>query len=107
MDIQKSRERFERLPKIVEKIKRSRLNFSKSLNRYLISSMSDDDQFDCDVVNGAWYAFQEQQKQINEIKAMAESWINQDYTHNSDSTDIKIQQMKDCGRDIIRKINGE
>lgn len=51
--------------------------------------------------------YQEQQKVIDEIKAMAESWINQDYTHNSDSTDIKIQQMKDCGRDIIRKINGE
>ena len=107
MDIQKLREEFEKLPKIVEKIKRSRLNFSKSLNWYLISSMIDDDQFDCDFVNGAWYVFQEQQKQINEIKAMAESWINQDYTHNSDSTDIKIQQMKDCGRDIIRKINGE
>lgn len=54
----------------------------------------------------AWIEkYNEQQKQIDEIKAMAESWINQDYTHNSDSTDIKIQQMKDCGRDIIRKIN--
>lgn len=62
-----SREKFEKLPEIAEKIKRSRLNFSKSLNRYLISSMSDDDQFDCDFVNGALYAFQEQQKKIDEV----------------------------------------
>ena len=61
------REQFEKLPEIAEKIKRSRLNFSKSLNRYLISSMSDDDQFDCDFVNGALYASQEQQKKIDEV----------------------------------------
>lgn len=103
MDIQKSREEFEKLPEITKNIDEyvfcEMENKYKELNvRYALGRIK---------INGAWYAFQEQQKKINEIKAMAESWINQDYTHNSDSTDIKIQQMKDCGRDIIRKINGE
>ena len=104
MDIQKSREQFEKLPHI--SLVTGFLKFSEDSNDYI---RIDDrvDSYALGLVNGAWYAFQEQQKQINEIKAMAESWINQDYTHNSDSTDIKIQQMKDCGRDIIRKINGE
>ena len=62
-----SREEFEKLKKIAEKLKRSRLNFSKSLDYYLTSSMSDDDQFDCDFVNGAWYAYKEQQKKIDDI----------------------------------------
>ena len=100
MDIQKLREKFEKLSEIAERID-GWIAFRN--DRYWNKSTGYVDQY----LTGAWYAFQEQQKQINEIKAMAESWINQDYTHNSDSTDIKIQQMKDCGRDIIRKINGE
>jgi len=77
MVIQKEREEFEKLPEIAEKIKRSRLNFSKSLNRYLISSMSDDDQFDCDFVNGAWYTYQEQQKIIDAVMAI----LNNNHPH--------------------------
>ena len=104
MVIQKEREDFEKLPKI-EKIIKNGIHYNDRFNCY--QSTDGISYLTIARINGAWYAFQEQQKQINEIKAMAESWINQDYTHNSDSTDIKIQQMKDCGRDIIRKINGE
>ena len=60
-----NREEFEKLPEIAEKIKRSRLNFSKILNRYLTSTMSDDDQFDCDFVNGAKWAWEYQQKKLD------------------------------------------
>lgn len=106
MDIQKLREEFEKLSEIQEGLKHCTHN--ESTNDYHANVAHDNEwEWHAQFVNGAWYVFQEQQKQINEIKAMAESWINQDYTHNSDSTDIKIQQMKDCGRDIIRKINGE
>ena len=104
MDIQKSREEFEKLPEIAKIIKEHDAFYCNKGEWYLCP---DDDQFAEAYLDGAWYAFQEQQKKINEIKAIAESWINQDYTYNSDSTDIKIQQMKDCGRDIIQKINGE
>ena len=63
--IDSNREEFENLPEIAEKIKRSRLNFSKILNRYLTSTMSDDDQFDCDFVNGAKWAWEYQQKRLD------------------------------------------
>ena len=103
MDIQKLREEFEKLP-VVAGILSNHVFWHDECEQY---QASDDDTMDnADWLNGAWYMYKQQNK-IDEIKAMAESWINQDYTHNSDSTDIKIQQMKDCGRDIIRKINGE
>lgn len=104
MGIQKLREEFEKLSNIKRWLRF--IKFSLALGEYIESDRSIP-EYTLGFINGAWYAFQKQQKQINEIKAIAESWINQDYTHNSDSTDIKIQQMKDCGRDIIRKINGE
>ena len=93
------REQFEKLPEIAEKIKRSRLNFSKSLNRYLISSMSDDDQFDCDFVNGALYAFQEQQKQLDLIKKLAVGLRNEfnlwaDDTEAFDAIEAQIENLE-------------
>lgn len=136
MDIQKLREEFEKLPHIADKlesiyfcenlecyIEKKGCGFcgisswvngawhtyqkqQKIIDENNSSNQSCENQLGQACV--AWIEkYNEQQKQIDEIKATAESWINQDYTHNSDSTDIKIQQMKDCGRDIIRKINGE
>ena len=63
--IDSNRKEFEKLLEIAEKIKRSRLNFSKLLNRYLTSTMSDDDQFDCDFVNGAKWSWEYQQKKLD------------------------------------------
>lgn len=64
MDI---REEFEKLREVKKDIENYRLRYNKKLNAY--TGLDGKIKNDAIWVNGAWYAFQEQQKKIDAIKS--------------------------------------
>lgn len=72
------REQFEKLPEIARHI--HKFVFQDDLNCYRNKIKSSDIHL-VTWVNGAWYAFQEQQKRIDVI----ENWINENKFHATDT----------------------
>ena len=72
MDI---REEFEKLPEIANLISESEAYFADESIYFC------DNDFACGYLNGAWYAFQEQQKKIDAVfNAIEQSELHQDRT---------------------------
>ena len=61
------REQFEKLPEIERLINEGNAVFHEKLNFYLCDHESLDIELSLDT---AWYAYQEQQKRINELEAL-------------------------------------
>lgn len=64
------REEFEKLPEVAELIKDYKIKFNEDFSLY-VSLLVHKSQ--CDYVNGAWYAFQEQQKKIDAVLEFIDS----------------------------------
>jgi len=61
------REQFEKLRVIAVLLSfRSAIHWNEKRGRY--ESYDNKDEYDCMYLNGAWYAFQEQQKRINYLQ---------------------------------------
>ena len=97
------REEFEKLPSVAKYLK---FVFWNSETKGYCNNNGNPVPLDfATFINGAYYAFQEQQKKIEAIKAIAEKWENTEYTYNSDSTDTKIEQIRGCGREITQELS--
>ena len=60
------REQFEKLPEIAELLKDKNKSFFFN-DDFEVYGINHKDDFDMGYINGAWYAFQEQQKIINNV----------------------------------------
>lgn len=63
------REEFEKLPEIADRIKKYKMGFCNKGNIYYSHGSS---YLSVAYVNGAWYAFQERQKEIDELNSELE-----------------------------------
>lgn len=60
------REQFEKLPEIAKRLKGDKFIYFEGCNSYIDGSSWDTDNKR--FINGAWYAYQEQQKRINYLQ---------------------------------------
>ncbi len=72
------REQFEKLPEISEKLKQHGIWYNEQINQYTVVMFKhNQERMEAIMfIGGAWYAFQEQQKKIDEIKEL----MNEYYT---------------------------
>ena len=99
-DVKALRGKFELMAEISEKLTRASLYFYKPDGVYVAKTISDDDQFDCDFVNGAWYAFQEQQKELDKMYL-----INFDSELHLDAAKEEIQRLNSLIGEISRIVH--
>ena len=84
------REQFEKLPEISDLVEH--FDFSDDTNTYHIRyDDMDDDRKSLDVMylGGAWYAYQEQQKKIDEVKKLADDW----YKSSGSALAVKVLEI--------------
>lgn len=85
------REQFEKLEEIAEIIKKGDLFFNDVYGVYGSKSNND---FDAGFINGAWYAFQEQQGKLNKANQVLDEWINTDKTIKYNGNRMMDQLLK-------------
>ena len=85
------REQFEKLPEIKEMLlNNDELKWCYETNRYINHRVFQDAE--TGYINGAWYAFQEQQKKIIEVLKL----LNETYPYELDTDTIfKIAKIKE------------
>lgn len=104
------REEFEKLPEIARIIKEHDAFYCNKGEWYLCP---DDDQFAEAYLDGAWYAYQEQQKKIDKHNAKLQKFIDELTKTEQDDKDNKIEFWRgfaECAgsaRDVFLRDVGE
>ena len=82
------REGFEKLPKVAANL--HNVVFDNGSNEYLPKKMGYIiHEFSAFFLNGAWYAYQEQQKKIDAVKTLAKDW----YKSGGSALAIKVLEI--------------
>ena len=100
------RNEFEKLHEVKKDIENYRLRYNEKLNAY--TGLDGKIKNDAIWVNGAWYAFQEQQKKIDALKDCITNLVKQKNKANAKLDNIQeIIELKTSGSftSVLRKID--
>lgn len=90
------REQFEKLQVIALLLSfRTAIHWNEKRDRY--ESHDNTDAYNCIYLNGAWYAYQEQQKKIENIASLIDSLVS-----NSEQFDFESEQVEGVLMDICQ-----
>lgn len=95
------REQFEKLPEIAKRM--IAVEFNNTLNRYESKSPVLIECFEAALyLNGAWYAYQEQQKKIENIASLIDSLVS-----NSEQFGFESEQVEGVLMDLCITLRGK
>ncbi len=92
------REEFEKLPEIASRL--SALKFYEGHNFYGVLDESPQSAMNCNYVNGAWFACQEQQKKIDEVKSKVQDILTE--LDDRQSKEYIIEKCEEIIKEILK-----
>lgn len=92
------REEFEKLPEIAEILKNKTIKFVERANKYYCY------QYSVEYLNGAWYAYQDQQKKIEQLLEIINTGLKIERNMNNQihSLKEKIDLLKQFEQELLK-----